>query len=59
MKYAALLQIGFVLIGFTIIPAFSGEIWNNLPASFRWTVYASQLSVMAGGFFFAHALQRS
>lgn len=56
MKYAFGLQVSLVLAGFTIIPVFAGDIWNGLPASFRWTVYISQLSMIAGGFFLSRAL---
>lgn len=44
------LQIALAGIGFTIIPTFAGELWSAAPAAFRWTVYASQCTLLLSGF---------
>ncbi len=44
-------QIAIACLSFTIIPAiWGGQIWNDLPGTFRWTVLASQMLAMLAGF---------
>lgn len=43
-------QIATACIGFSIIPALAGDVWFASPESFRWIVYASQVTLLFAGF---------